>query len=864
MLLMLHGKHLTEQGCEIMMVFFNIVLAYLNLEFRFPKRLPTFISRMQFNQTYYNGIKTFVSCGNCHAIYDIPKNNDDRKKQHQCTFKLSYSTTTGNPLRTCENDIYRITKVGKLVPRYTFVYNSVISTLKTFFKRSGFMESINSWRSRKLQKNGHLFDIMDGDVWKSFKVRESDSRPFVESSDSNLLFSLNVDWYQPFQKGVCSIGAIYMTILNLGRQMRNLRSNVILVGLMPGPKEPSLSQINNYLNPLVDELKTLLNGVEMKASDGSLILVRGALLIGVSDLPAAAKVFGFSSHNSFFSCRRCDHAFPAISRDNSQRDFSGSFDGHLNKRTNESNRRNALCWKDAKNDAERQRLTQANGTRWSSMHDLPYFDLVRNTVYDPMHNMYLGSFKRIIEAIFLKMNFFSRSDVNNMSKMVKNIIMPFGIDISSLSRKMVIGDGFSYLKADEWRIFVLFLSPLLFKSRLPMNNYNNWIDLVDAVTTMSMNSISILDARKCHDKLVAFCKGFEALYGKDNLYPNIHYHIHLFEQMLDFGPWHTHHAFAYERYNQDLKAAKTNNKGSIEVTIAKKFIQTVHHNDFFVDSISNLEDGVPTLKLKAAFLGLDIHGNIESYEDNYLSHELEISKSDDYDLMEYIRYAGSIDNDGYVHAYGFEPLPYCTVRSLKINQSKSNSFLNEENYRQLVSYYQVYFDQEGEKQYIFGVNDDINTSIDFDKIVKVEKLIARFKSIDILGQKYSSIETASAKGSYVKAYYRDINLMIEEHVLRPAQIQFFFRHSIKLLNEQNELEIVTFTFAYVRWYKTLDPGSHVTTYDSINSYCYSNTFLDISFMDILPVQCIHSPIGIYIDIFDNCNIVIDIPRKIQE
>ncbi|KAI9243255.1 hypothetical protein EDC94DRAFT_666040 [Helicostylum pulchrum] len=116
----------------------------------------------------------------------------------------------------------------------------------------------------------------------------------------------------------------------------------------------------------------------------------------------------------------------------------------------------------------------------------------------------------------------------------------------------------------------------------------------------------------------------------------------------------------------------------------------------------------------------------------------------------------------------------------------------------------------------------------------------------------------------VAPLYRDSNLPSEDHVLRPAQIQCFFRHSMELLNVDNELETASFTLAYVRWYKDLDPESNVTTFNSINSTCYSNNFMDASFMDILPVQCIHSPIGIYVNVLENINVVIDIPRKIEE
>lgn len=62
MILMMHGKYLTQEGCELVMIFFNIILTYLNLDYRFPKNLSTFISRMKYQETFYQGMKKYVSC----------------------------------------------------------------------------------------------------------------------------------------------------------------------------------------------------------------------------------------------------------------------------------------------------------------------------------------------------------------------------------------------------------------------------------------------------------------------------------------------------------------------------------------------------------------------------------------------------------------------------------------------------------------------------------------------------------------------------------------------------------------------------------------------------------------------------------
>jgi hypothetical protein len=60
------------------------------------------------------------------------------------------------------------------------------------------------------------------------------SSAFVDESDTNLILALNIDWYSCYGWSVYSTGAIYISILNLPLRLRNSRSSLLLVGLMPG------------------------------------------------------------------------------------------------------------------------------------------------------------------------------------------------------------------------------------------------------------------------------------------------------------------------------------------------------------------------------------------------------------------------------------------------------------------------------------------------------------------------------------------------------------------------------------------------------------------------------------------------------
>ncbi|OAD78423.1 hypothetical protein PHYBLDRAFT_140508 [Phycomyces blakesleeanus NRRL 1555(-)] len=75
--------------------------------------------------------------------------------------------------------------------------------------------------------------------------------------------------------------------------------NIILVGLLPGPKEPKTDEINNYLEPMVDEFVQLHRGVRVPAFEfpaGEVI--RAALMMVACNIPAVRKTSGFTALRS--------------------------------------------------------------------------------------------------------------------------------------------------------------------------------------------------------------------------------------------------------------------------------------------------------------------------------------------------------------------------------------------------------------------------------------------------------------------------------------------------------------------------------------------------------------------------------------
>ncbi|OAD70064.1 hypothetical protein PHYBLDRAFT_148631 [Phycomyces blakesleeanus NRRL 1555(-)] len=235
---------------------------------------------------------------------------------------------------------------------------------------------------------------------------------------------------------------------------------------MPGPKEPKTDEINNYLRPLVDELLQLYFGIHVptyKHPAGTWICT--ALLMIACDIPAARKTSGFTAHNSTHACYKCNKQFPCL-----------------------------------------------KGSSASQLYRLGYFNLVRGTIIDPMHNLFLGTAKRMVEK-WIKENNISPAALATMQK---------------TSESMVLSANYTILRSK--------IGKALLKNILPQHKLKNWIDFVNACHLLVKPSITMSEINKAHDYLQSFCQQCLVIYKPGFLTCNMHLHLHLHETINDFRP----------------------------------------------------------------------------------------------------------------------------------------------------------------------------------------------------------------------------------------------------------------------------------------------------------------------------------------
>lgn len=206
-----------------------------------PTTVETLIIRAKIEPKY----KSHVCCPRCFRLYDPTKHDPA-----SCDFKEDPGgDACGEQLRK---------KDGK--PVREFVAHDFKDWLARLYARPGVEELLNRDVLRP-STPGKMADIWDAPVLWEFMG--PDGRNFMrdKGTDCRLIFSINMDGFNPYgnkQSGKqVSVSAIYMTCLNLPHDIWNRMENIFLFGVIPSPKELSLTQINHLLELLVDVLLEL-------------------------------------------------------------------------------------------------------------------------------------------------------------------------------------------------------------------------------------------------------------------------------------------------------------------------------------------------------------------------------------------------------------------------------------------------------------------------------------------------------------------------------------------------------------------------------------------------------------------------------
>lgn len=325
---------------------------------------------------------TYASCPSCACLYKVEDEFGRPTNLKRCTNKR-FS-------KLCDAKLMKLgAQNGKTIkiPRKPYVVQSFNAFVGRLLCRPG-MEKLLE-RSTGRNVNEQLWDVMEGLAVGQLKTH--DGQPFLDngSNELRLVWSLSVDWFNPFMNKAAgqsaSSGMIAMTCLNLPPNLRYKIDNMYLAAVIPGRKEPSNDEINHYMAPIVDQLlASYLRGTHYMVTSSSPTgrSCKSAVVAGIFDLPAARKVGGFAHYSSNANfCKDCKLNRQEINR----LDWWA-----WEKRELATHIKHAVEWRDASSPGEREMLYKQHGVRWSELLRLPYWNPLKFVIIDGMHNLFLG------------------------------------------------------------------------------------------------------------------------------------------------------------------------------------------------------------------------------------------------------------------------------------------------------------------------------------------------------------------------------------------------------------------------------------------------------------------------------------------
>jgi Transposase family tnp2 len=274
-------------------------------------------------------------------------------------------------------------------PLKTFVYHSFHDYLGGLLARKDLEEMMDKAcddvkATAKSPGPDVVTDAFEAEFLRSFEWK--DGTMFVDRKgvEGRFAFTLNIDFFsvEGNRHGAAnaSIGIISMACLNLPPELRFKAENMFVAGIIPAPSQPSSTELNHYVRPLIDDMViSWEQGVRYSrtASYRSGRMTHSAIAAVVSDLPAARHAAQFASHSSHHLCTVCN----CFHKSNIHRtDWQ-----NWTSRSNEDWRKHAEDWRDAETVKAQTEIFDKYGIRWSEFWRLSYWNPSRQLVIDVMH-----------------------------------------------------------------------------------------------------------------------------------------------------------------------------------------------------------------------------------------------------------------------------------------------------------------------------------------------------------------------------------------------------------------------------------------------------------------------------------------------
>lgn len=308
----------------------------------------------------------------------------------------------------------------------------------------------------------------------------------------------------------------------LGAVANNLKAKPFVIGCYVGYGSPKSS--DEFLSDFALELTKLQqNGIKMESNSK---IIKFSMRALCCDAPARDFISNVRYHTSFHGCSKCNQVGYRVNHTNV---FCSTVGDELRSDETFSTRSHLLHHNE--NYYHKQSVLEKIGV-----------GMVSQIPIDPMHLIDLeDKFGR---------NFLSKEDKVNF----KNSYSSYAPYIpSEFCRRPRTLEELPRYKATEFRLFILYLAPVVLKKYLTDDIYQHFLLLHCAIRLLyNPNNLddNLATARQL---LIKFVSDFSIIYSEEKLSYNIHMLLHLVDCVHQFGCLDSFSNYKFENHMQILK-----------------------------------------------------------------------------------------------------------------------------------------------------------------------------------------------------------------------------------------------------------------------------------------------------------------------
>ena len=202
---------------------------------------------------------------------------------------------------------------------------------------------------------------------------------------------------------------------------------------------------------------------------------------------------GFLGHNASLGCNKCYKKFPSPSL--GYVDYSGYARESWPPRNVQMHRESCRELLKETTKTGMRKAESTRGVRYSALLALPYFNPVRFTVVDVMHNLFLGTGKYVFK-LWLATEILTKDSLKEIERRIRTFSVPGSVGRLPIN----ITSNHGGYTASQWQSWITLYSPVVLKGLLPTEHFQCWLLFVRACSILSERVV-----KKVTSLLLIYC-----------------------------------------------------------------------------------------------------------------------------------------------------------------------------------------------------------------------------------------------------------------------------------------------------------------------------------------------------------------------